>query len=370
MKPDGTDILDDLGGSANPFMPIPGPQVPISGNTANNKITADTNYIPPVPPQPVSQEELAQMSASKAPAMQPPQPVSQEEIAQMSAPQPVSQEELAQMSGQAINPPQPVTDAELAQLSGQSTGQSTPSHSNPLVDTAMSVLKAIKGAPLSLPAKIPHYWGDAVQSITGQPWMPDVVKSYGKAYNTIAQLPTLAGHNLGMTEAPQENQQSLTEANQNFGPAAPYVTGFAHGFLNGYVPETETKHGTWENAGQEVADLLGMAMNVQGMSTKAVASALERIAPGALNKIWGSAAKLLGTGGLSYGAYSAQSPTADYNPQQPLIPQTKDYLEQHLWAGLKGAVLGKLFAIGGSVANGAIKKLLPSAPEWLAGTIG
>ncbi|MBF0459707.1 MAG: hypothetical protein HQK99_17610 [Nitrospirae bacterium] len=109
MKTDGTGINDDLYGSGNPFMTIPTPEVPVSGNTANNKITADTNYMPPIPPQPISQKELAQMglphTPNEAPAMQPPQPVSQEEI--------------ARMSGQAINPPQPVSPAELAQLSSQ-----------------------------------------------------------------------------------------------------------------------------------------------------------------------------------------------------------------------------------------------------------
>ncbi|MBF0488841.1 MAG: hypothetical protein HQK98_11850 [Nitrospirae bacterium] len=68
MKTDGTGINDDLYGSGNPFMTIPTPEVPVSGNTANNKITADTNYMPPIPPQPVSQEELAQMSGHPQPA--------------------------------------------------------------------------------------------------------------------------------------------------------------------------------------------------------------------------------------------------------------------------------------------------------------
>ncbi|MEO5361972.1 MAG: hypothetical protein H7843_16280 [Nitrospirota bacterium] len=106
------------------------------------------------------------------------------------------------------------------------------------------------------------------------------------------------------------------------------------------------------------------------MTTKAVALALEKIAPGTLNKIWGSTAKLIGQGGLSYGAYSAQTPGADYNPQNPIVPQAIDYVIDHVKAGLKGAVLGKLFSIVGGGANAAIKKLLPSAPQWLSGTIG
>ncbi|MBF0456731.1 MAG: hypothetical protein HQK99_02430 [Nitrospirae bacterium] len=267
---------------------------------------------------------------------------------------------LAQLNGTAPANPQKTDDgvirdpALLAQLNGQTITSAAPptaAGSNPVVDYAMSVYQALKdhpfktirGAPLTMPGAVIKGTGAAAEAL-----LPD---SVGKPINSYIKtlLPyTLAGHNLSGTATPEENQQYLKDA-QETGAAAPYVTGFAHGFLNSYTPEAQTEKGTWTNAGQQAAGLAGMAANVAGMSSKAATVALEKLAPGVLEKILGSTA-------ITLGAYGAQGAAPDFT----------SHVKNALW----GAITGKLFSIGGAVANAAVGKLLPMAPEWLSKIIG
>ncbi|MBF0517495.1 MAG: hypothetical protein HQK97_10345, partial [Nitrospirae bacterium] len=333
MKTDNADKIDELPGwSSNPYDVMAHPETPVSENTADNRITANTDFIANSEPHPmaidpkqITMQEVPQPDVN--PMAVDPATITMSEV---NAPQ-------SAVHPMAIDPAT-ITMPEVAAPQPQATQQPQPSTNPPAqMGWPEKAARWVKGAPLEMPGYLLSGIGKGAEAV-----LPD---SIGKPVSTALQAPLLAGHNLAGTASPYENQEWINQANQQFGAAAPYITGFAHGFLNSYVPETQTEHGTWTSAGQSAAELAGMAANMGGMSTKAAVKVLDHIAPGVLNKLLGSAA-------ISMGAYGAQTNAPDIGTT---IKNTA-----------MGALMGKLFAVGGNVANAAISKLIPSAPEWLA----